>query len=438
MHAAIATPGAGGGRGPRQGAKMKKGVSLPCCHGSPRPFFGGDGQTGPPAHGARFERAASRTNRAQTLSPLFPSQFVEHPHFRPQRPEVKFRPFGTLRTGGNPGGEAPGTGRRITCGSTGSGSARPSGAAGPPAPLPGSLGGGSNPEGPLPVPSRVPPTTRTRAARRAGSGGAAAAWEPFDWYREPRYYDVVFDQTSEDEVRFLEAVAARHGLGLGPGTRRVLEPACGSGRLLQRMALRGWRVSGFDIRPEALRFAARRLAKAGAKARLATGRFDRFRVPGGPFHLAHCLYSSLQHATEPEEAPRHLRLVCDALQVGGIYVLGLHLSDYRRRTPILERANCRRDGLRVTYSLRHGAAERATRLQPMRCRLAVTHPDGRRRRLESTWSFRTYDRSELQQLLASEPRLRLAATYNFHHDPEWRNEGPRATFDRVLVLRRER
>jgi len=260
-------------------------------------------------------------------------------------------------------------------------------------------------------------------------------WTAFDWYRDVRYYDIVFGQTTAEEVVFLERLVERHGTD----GRALLEPGCGSGRLVLAMARRGWRVHGFDIEPRALLFARARLRRAGVRATLAPGRFDRFRMAPRSIDLAHCLYSTIQHATNDGEAERHLRLVCNALRVGGLYVLGLHVADYRRREPIRERAACARGGIRLIYTLRHEPPERASRSQAMRCRLAVRHgPRGPVRRLESRWSFRTYDDRQLRALVASERRFRLVATHDFHHDADSLNEGRGASFDRVLVLRRER
>ena len=58
---------------------------------------------------------------------------------------------------------------------------------------------------------------------------AAARFETIDWYETPKYYDIVFDVDTSKEADFLEVVCARHG---GTRGKRVLEPACGSGRLL--------------------------------------------------------------------------------------------------------------------------------------------------------------------------------------------------------------
>ena len=61
------------------------------------------------------------------------------------------------------------------------------------------------------------------------------AFRPIDWYDTPLYYDIVFDDYTRPESEFLEKVLKLHGRTRG---RRVLEPACGSGRLVAAMASR--------------------------------------------------------------------------------------------------------------------------------------------------------------------------------------------------------
>ncbi len=71
-------------------------------------------------------------------------------------------------------------------------------------------------------------------------------FENIDWYDTPRYYDIVFDAGTAVECDFLESMKRSYGLSRG---NRVLEPACGSGRLVAEMARRGYAVSAFDPQP---------------------------------------------------------------------------------------------------------------------------------------------------------------------------------------------
>ena len=66
------------------------------------------------------------------------------------------------------------------------------------------------------------------------------------WYDSPLYYDIVYADYTKKESRFIEGIVQRHCPQI-KGPLRVLEPACGSGRLLESMALRGHHVAGFDF-----------------------------------------------------------------------------------------------------------------------------------------------------------------------------------------------
>ena len=110
--------------------------------------------------------------------------------------------------------------------------------------------------------------------------------EQRDWYDTPLYYDIVFDDGTRQEADFLEGAFARYA---GKG-RRLLEPACGSGRLALEMARRGWEVSGFDGNAHMIAFAKERMASAGLKARLWEDWMQSFTLPKGVkagFDMAH-------------------------------------------------------------------------------------------------------------------------------------------------------
>ena len=103
------------------------------------------------------------------------------------------------------------------------------------------------------------------------------AAEQRDWYDTPLYYDIVFDDGTRAEADFLEGAYLKH---TRPSkTRRLLEPACGSGRLALEMASRGWDVAGFDGKSHMIPFAKERLASAGLKARIWESCIPSFTTP---------------------------------------------------------------------------------------------------------------------------------------------------------------
>ncbi|HCN29706.1 MAG TPA: class I SAM-dependent methyltransferase [Verrucomicrobiales bacterium] len=258
--------------------------------------------------------------------------------------------------------------------------------------------------------------------------------ETRDWYDTPLQYDIIFDADTPREADFLEAMWVEHGPSGPPG--RVLEPACGSGRLVLEMARRGWSAAGFDGNASMLEFARGRLAAAGMGALLWQDRMESFRVPGrARFDLAHCLVSTFKYLLTEDHAVSCLRRVASVLKPGGIFVLGLHLTEYGRATPDHERWVAERGGIHVTCNTRTWPADPRARLEAVRTRLRVRQ-GGREHLQETRWHFRTYSAAELHRLLRQVPELRLAACHDFTYDAAAPLRLDGSHLDAVLVLRR--
>ncbi len=256
-------------------------------------------------------------------------------------------------------------------------------------------------------------------------------YEPFDWYRQALYYDIIFDVDSRKEAAFIEALQARHGATRG---RAMLEPACGSGRLVAACAKRGYRVTGFDIEPDMLAFARTRLRRRRIRARLVEARMQDFAVRG-PFDIAHCMVSTFRYLLRERDARAHLERVAAVLKPGGLYVIGLHVADYADRSPSRERWTGSRGGVHVVCNIHSSPADRRTRTERLRARFVVSG-ERDRGRFETRWTFRTYDVKQMRGLLRSVPALEHVATYDFGLDADAPIEFDGEQLDNVLVLRR--
>jgi SAM-dependent methyltransferase len=255
-----------------------------------------------------------------------------------------------------------------------------------------------------------------------------------DWYDTPLYYDIIFDADTPREADFLEAVHQRHGRR--GRSRRVLEPACGSGRLVLALAKRGWKVDGFDGNPQMLNFAEQRLSKAGLKAKLWEDWMQSFQAgKHQPYDLAHCLVSSFKYLLTGRHAAECLRRVADSLKPGGLFVLGVHLTCYPNNPKEHERWEAERDGIRVVCDTHTWPANPVTRREELRTQLCITRGD-RTHTQETTWQFRTYDASQMRRLLRSIPSLELVACYDFTYDLETPRQLDDSYSDIILILRR--
>lgn len=282
-------------------------------------------------------------------------------------------------------------------------------------------------------------STTPKAQARAGR--SASAFTQTDWYRYPFYYDIVFDGDTPREADFLEGVFHRHGrLPRGEKITRVLEPACGSGRMLFELARRGHAVAGFDASPEMVDYAQGRLCQLPTGLRRASrvrvARMESFRMRG-PFHLAHCLLSTFKYLLTEDDALAHLKRVAGVLTPGGIYVIGIHLTDYTRTRTDREVWRGTRDNIHVRSETITRPASSESRLEWLRNRLLVRDQNtGRTEKLETHWQCRTYDSVQLESLLQRVPSLQIAGCYDFSHDIEVPRGLDDTQEDLVVVLRK--
>ncbi|MBI5594569.1 MAG: class I SAM-dependent methyltransferase [Elusimicrobia bacterium] len=213
------------------------------------------------------------------------------------------------------------------------------------------------------------------------------------FYDEAAVYDLLHARDTEAE---LDAVLALHAR-FGNGGRRVLEPACGTGRYLAALAARGFAAAGYDLNPRALAFARRRLEGLGV--RLTKAGMTSF-IEAGAYDLAFSTLSSFRHLLTQQDALRHLRLTARSLAPGGVYVIGLDLADYASAQDDEETWEAADKGM----SVRHVALSLAPDARRRRERIInfVTVAEGGRERLvESSYDLRSYDRGQWESLIAA-------------------------------------
>ncbi len=278
-------------------------------------------------------------------------------------------------------------------------------------------------------------TTRTVPAKsKSGERSTSARYVEFDWYETPKYYDAIFDVDSDVEATFLEEVFAKHATPSQRGRRRVLEPACGSGRLLVELAKRGWNVHGFDLEPAMVRYSRERLQSEGQSGTVTAGNMAQFEVRGS-VDLAHCFVSTFKYLLTEEDARGHLQSIARALRPGGVYALGFHLSWYDYRNKTNEKWIVERDGAHIECTITGWPADRKTRREKVEARMKVVE-GGEEKRSRTTWEFRSYDARQVRSLLRSVPELEHVATYDFHYEIDEPQTFSDEQCDTMLILRK--
>jgi SAM-dependent methyltransferase len=241
----------------------------------------------------------------------------------------------------------------------------------------------------------------------------AINWETIEGnlYDYPRYYDLVFGSDWKAEFRFLGQCFAKHARG---EVKRLFEPACGTGRLLFRLAKAGYDVAGLDLNPHAVDYCNARFKRHDLPGAAYVGDMTAFRLPR-QVDAAFNTINSFRHLTKESAAQQHLKCVAGALRRGGLYVLGLHLTPTEVAPSEEESWSARRGNLAVNTLLRTVARDTRRRQERFRMHYDVFTPS-RAFRIVDEITFRTYTWPQFRRLLSRVPALQLVEAYDFSYD----------------------
>jgi SAM-dependent methyltransferase len=252
-----------------------------------------------------------------------------------------------------------------------------------------------------------------------------------NWYDYPKYYDIAFSDDTAQEVAFIEAACKKY---CPFPVQSLLEPACGSGRLVVELAGRGYAMTGIDVGGPALDFLRKRLARKKLSAHLIQGDMGDFTLPK-PMDAAYCLLNSFRHLMTEEAATAHLKCMAQALRPGGIYILGLHLVPPDAYDSAIERWKVTQGKTVVGVDLRVVACNRRQRSETIRVSLRAKTGD-KQWHLRGEFDLRLYTAAQLRKLLAGVPEFELCDIFDFWYDISDPLKLSNELSDIVLILRR--
>lgn len=252
-----------------------------------------------------------------------------------------------------------------------------------------------------------------------------------DIYDYPNYYDLVFGSDWKAEFDFLEGVFSKH---MPREVSRVFEPACGTGRLLYRLADAGYEVSGLDLNKKSVDYCNKRLERRGHAPSVFVGDMTDFRLQRKA-DASFNMINSFRHLPSESDALDHLKRMADAIRVGGVYVLGIHLTPTSCRPSDEESWSARRGHLCVNMDMHLIARDLEKRSERFHMSYYV-HTPTKSFQLADDIAFRTYTVDQFYGLLRKVPALEIAAIYDFAYDLRKPVEPNTQTEDTVFVLRK--
>ncbi len=250
-------------------------------------------------------------------------------------------------------------------------------------------------------------------------------------YDYPAYYDLIFGSDCAAELSFLEACFERFTDRV---VSRVFEPACGTGRLLYRLARRGYSISGNDLNPAAVEYCNARLRRAGLSPSAIVGDMADFRLKR-KVDAAFNTINSFRHLGSESAARGHLRCVADGLARGGLYLLGLHLTPSIGPRDLGESWSARRGHLAIVSNLQSVSIDRRRRVERFEMTFDIYTPT-RHRRIAQILKYRTYTLAQIRRLVASVPSLEWIESFDFCYDIARPIAVDERTEDVVLALRK--
>jgi SAM-dependent methyltransferase len=251
------------------------------------------------------------------------------------------------------------------------------------------------------------------------------------FYDFPKYYDLVYGSDWKAEYDFLQACFKKHAIRK---VGRLFEPACGTGRLLVKLAAAGYEVSGNDLNPKAVAYCNTRLERHGYPTSAMLGDMSDFHLDQ-PADAAFNTINSFRHLTTESDAYNHLRCMAEALRPGGLYVLGLHLTPTRGEPIDEESWSARRGNLTVLSRLWVTGRDRRKRQETIGMSYDIYTPT-RQFRILDHCSFRTYTARQLHGLLERVPEFEVTSIHDFGYDINRPIEINSQSEDVVLILRK--
>ncbi len=233
-----------------------------------------------------------------------------------------------------------------------------------------------------------------------------------NWYNLPVYYDVSFSHEMKEELVFLKRVFNRYCRSSHP---RLLEPACGTGRLIIPLTRNGYDCAGFDLNEHALTYLKDKLNRNQLKANIFHGDMANFNSTRKNYDAAYCTVDTFRHLLTEKQAAQHLLNVASSLSKNGVYVLGLHLMPKQGIAEKITRWTAKRGRLTVKTTMKMLKLDHKNRMETLK---VILNPitENKNEKYESIYKLRTYTLKQFHKLLSTTNIFEIVSSYDHFYD----------------------
>jgi SAM-dependent methyltransferase len=256
-----------------------------------------------------------------------------------------------------------------------------------------------------------------------------------DWYDYPQYFDMLFSDETADEVKFFKKAFKKFAKRK---IKRVLEPGCGSGRLVVAMAGQGYDVTGLDLSPSMLGYLDKELKRKKLSAKTVLGDMTKMKFKK-KFDAAFCTFNTFRHLMDEKSAVKHLRNVGDQVRKDGLYILGFHIIPLDADPNCTERWHAESKSVEVKAKLKVIDFNRKKREEKLRVTInAEKKKSGNREHLLTEFSLRIYTHKQARRTLQSVNDIwEIVGIFDFDYDIDEPRDFDKDLTDALFILRRK-
>ena len=231
-------------------------------------------------------------------------------------------------------------------------------------------------------------------------------------YYLPGYYDIAFSYDISGEIQFFANCFSTYA---DFEVRRILEPACGSGRLLIPLARSCYHVVGYDISEEMVAYTKDKIERAGLSHFAEVMQGDMRTVKSkNRFDAALNLLNTIGYLLSDGDILKHFKAMSYSLRKGGIYILELSCAPANPNTE--EKTDdtwfAERDGVKVQTTWHTERYDTANKRKYNICKMLIEDEQKDKKfmfiepHILRLWSFEDFNR------LSRDGGFVLKAIYN--------------------------
>jgi ubiquinone/menaquinone biosynthesis C-methylase UbiE len=199
--------------------------------------------------------------------------------------------------------------------------------------------------------------------------------------------------------------------------KTVLDLACGTGNVSERLAAEGFDVIGVDIAEDMVAEARRKAVEKSLPIQYVVQDAAELNLPGKRFDLCVSLFDSLNYVTEPERLNTAIERVYGHLNSGGLFMFDMN-SDYALRNRFFDQSNRTTDArLRYDWVSEYNAD---SRLCHIKMNFWYREDDGRDTEFTEVHRQFAYRQDEIMKMLEDAGFADITAYQAYSMRPTYR------------------